>query len=448
MTAMPHKTYFIRTFGCQMNEHDSGKMASLLEGCGYRAASSMDDADVILFNTCTIREKAYHKAESEIGRALLYKRKRGSRIGVCGCVAQQEGTDIRRRFEHIDFVLGPDQLSKLLDLIESAEQGTPCTALDFIDDPHHPAFPHNIAAGTVVGGSAFVAISKGCDSSCSYCIVPKVRGREVSRPWDDILAEVRELSSRGAVEITLLGQNVNSYGGRLRRSDGSTPFTMLIRRIAEESDVKRIRFTSPHPRDVSQDLINLYGEQNKLCPHLHLPVQAGSDSVLKRMRRGYTRRRFLEIVEGLRSARPGISITTDMIVGFCGETAEDFDDSIQLMEQVRFDSMFAFCYSPRPGTHAAAELDDDVPMHEKRRRLELVLDLQRRIQLEKNEAQVGRTVNVLVIEKDGRDEDRLSGRAEDNRLIHFAGHEGLIGSIVPVKIIKASMHSLQGELSG
>lgn len=424
-----------------MNEHDSGKMSNLLEELGYVPADLIEDADLVLFNTCTIREKAYHKAESEIGRASQFKAKRGAIIGVCGCVAQQEGESLRERFAHIDFVFGPDQLASLPRLIDQTTGGCFSSALAFIDDPHHPDFPHHIAEGKVIGGSVFVAIMKGCNCACSYCIVPKVRGREVSRAVDDIIEEIRYSVAYGAREVTLLGQNVNAYG-----KGGATTFAQLLRLIAKETDVERIRFTSPHPRDCGGDVIAVYADEEKLCPHIHLPVQAGSDDVLKRMFRGYTRERFMDVAGALRKARPGIAITTDMIVGFCGESDDDFAQTIDLMERVRFDSMFAFCYSTRPGTHAAEKYDDDVPQEIKQRRLGEVLALQRTIQKEKNDEQVGMTKDVLVIKKDDKHEGALTGRAGDNRLIHFAGQETLIGSIVPVHITHASMHSLQGEI--
>lgn len=444
MTAKVHKTYFIRTFGCQMNEHDSGRMATLLEGLGYAKSAALEEADLVLFNTCTIREKAYHKAESEIGRMSAIKAKRGSSpersrrvlVGVCGCVAQQEGISLKSRFGHVDFVFGPDQLASLPQLISRAEEGEFTAALDFILDPASSSFPHRVAEGTVHGGSAFVSIMKGCNGCCSYCIVPSVRGPEVHRPADEVVDEIVRLADRGAREITLLGQNVNAY----------PEFAALVRRIAGASTVERIRFTSPHPRDVDEDLIAAYAEEPKLCPHIHLPVQAGSNAVLKRMRRGYTREHYCAIVEALRNARPGIAITTDMIVGFCGESAEDFEDTIDLMERVRFDSMFAFRYSERPGTHAADALDDDVPFDVKRARLEKVLSLQRGIQRSSNELKVGSVLQVLVVKEDAREPGRLTGRAGDNRLVHFTGHASLIGDIVPVCITSASMHSLQGKL--
>lgn len=436
----PNKTYFIRTFGCQMNEHDSGRMATLLEGLGYARAPALEDADLILFNTCTIREKAYHKAESEIGRMGAIKSKRGSLVGVCGCVAQQEGAKLRKRFGHIDFVFGPDQLASLPQLIADAEEGTFTAALEFITDPNRYEFLHAVDQGPSTplrtGGSAFVSIMKGCNGCCSYCIVPSVRGPEVSRGADDVVTEVQGLVGSGAREITLLGQNVNAYPG----------FARLVRRIACDTDVERIRFTSPHPKDVDDDLIAAYADEEKLCPHMHLPVQAGSNTVLKRMRRGYTRERYLDIVDRLRSARRGMAITTDLIVGFCGETDEDFAQTIDLIERVRFDSMFAFCYSERPGTHAADELEDDVPLDVKRKRLDRVLTLQRDIQRANNEMHVGSLRKVLVVKEDSRGPGRLTGRAEDNRLVHFAGHSAMIGDIVPIRISSASMHSVQGEL--
>lgn len=436
-----------------MNEHDSGRMASLLEGLGYAQAPSLEEADVLLINTCSVREKPYHKAMSEAGRARAFKAKRGSLIGVCGCVAQQEGARIIDRYGHVDFVFGPDQIAKLPEMIAEAEAGRHSVATRFIEDPNHPEFPHAVAQGTVEGGSAFVAIMKGCNCSCAYCIVPSVRGPEVSRDADDVIAEVKSVVARGAKEVTLLGQNVNAYG---RGTD--TNFVDLLKRIASETEVQRIRYTSPHPKDVTDDLIELYRTERKLCPHIHLPVQAGSNAVLKTMRRGYTRERIFEQVDKLRAARPDIAITTDMIVGFCGETDADFQDTIDLMKRVRFDSMFAFRYSTRPGTLAADKMEDDVPLKEKQARLEEVLELQRKIQGETNAALVGRDVDVLVTgvnkKVDGPEKglrplggaSKLTGRAGDNRLIHFAGNSDLIGSIVRVHITEASMHSLQGEM--
>jgi len=423
-----------------MNEHDSGKMSNLLQSLNYVRADSIDKADVVIFNTCTIREKAYHKAESEIGRAAEFKAARGAIVGVCGCVAQQEGDALRDRFPQIDFVFGPDGLADLPRLIAHAEAGRYASSLDFIEDPNSLNFPHNIAEGKVTGGSTFVAIMKGCNCSCAYCIVPKVRGREVSRKAGVIIEEINSCVERGAKEVILLGQNVNAYG-----KGGDIDFARLIRLIAKETDVKRIRFTSPHPKDMDQDVIAVYAEESKLCPHIHLPVQAGSNNVLKRMRRGYTRETYFKLVEDLRKARPGISVTTDMIAGFCGETEEDFMMTVDLMERIRFDSMFAFCYSPRPGTHAAEKMEDDVPAAAKRRRLDHVLKLQRSIQTEENAKQVGMKKQVLVIKRDESGDSKLTGRAGDNRLVHFTGHEDMIGSIVPVRISWASMHSLQGE---
>ena len=424
-----------------MNEHDSGRMGSLLEGLGYVQAPALEEADLLLINTCSVREKPYHKAISEAGRARAFKAKRGALIGVCGCVAQQEGAKIIDRYGHVDFVFGPDQIAKLPEMIQAAEAGRHSVATTFIDDPNHPEFPHAVAQGTVEGGSAFVAIMKGCNCSCAYCIVPSVRGPEVSRSADDVIEEVKSVAARGAKEVTLLGQNVNAYG---RGTD--TNFVDLLKRIARETDAVRIRYTSPHPKDVTDDLIELYRTETKLCPHIHLPVQAGSDAVLKTMRRGYTREKILEQVDKLRDARPDIAITTDMIVGFCGEADADFQDTIDLMKRVRFDSMFAFCYSTRPGTYAADKMQDDVPKEEKQARLEEVLKLQRTIQGEANAKLVGKDVEVLVTGTDAKNDGKLTGRAGDNRLIHFAGNSDLIGSIVRVRITEASIHSLQGEM--
>lgn len=444
-----------------MNEHDSSKMRLMLASHGYVDAKEPEAADLILYNTCTIREKAHHKAISEIGRARLYKENRpDTLIGVCGCVAEQEKEALFERYPHIDLIFGPDQIWQLPTLIIKARRFGRAFALDLIDDPaayrflegpsrstsHEPPAFAGAAAGR--RATSFVSIMKGCNAACSYCIVPKVRGREVCRPPEEILGEIDDLANAGVREVVLLGQNVNSYDARRCKTKGDTRFAGLLRMISEETSIARVRFTSPHPRDVGDDLILEYAENKKLCPHIHLPMQAGSNNTLKRMRRGYTRERCIEIADSLRRARPGMSITTDIIVGFCGESRGDFDETIDLMEKVEFDSIFAFKYSPRPGTEAAEKFEDDVSEAEKDERLRLALDLQRGISKKRNEALVNTRHEALVYGSDRMKRGLLSGRLPDNRIVHFAGNLRLIGDIVPVRIKKANKNSLAGEVIG
>jgi tRNA-2-methylthio-N6-dimethylallyladenosine synthase len=445
MIAAPQKKVYIRTFGCQMNEHDTEKMYALLEGQGYLRTEAPAEADLLLYNTCTIREKASQKAHSELGRARSFKKARpGMIIGVCGCVAQQEGENLRRRYPDIDLLFGPDQIARLPELIAAAQSGCGASALALSDDPASHRFVEAIPAAGATPASAFVAAMKGCDCACSYCIVPSVRGREISRPADEIVREVRSLAARGTKEVVLLGQNVAAYGKR-SASPAAIDLAGLVRRIADETDIVRIRFTSPNPRDIGDALVAEYARNEKLCPHLHLPVQSGSDATLRRMRRGYGRERVLDIARKLREARPDVSITTDLIVGFCGETEHDFEETLSLVREVAFDSAFAFKYSPRPGTDAATRFADDVPAAEKERRLTALLALLREIGRDRNEALVGTRRDALVEGHDRMGRGLLEGRLPDNRIVHFAGHPNLVGTIVPVVITQAKEHSLSGE---
>lgn len=438
------KSVFIKTFGCQMNEHDTTKMLLILGAMGYSEAARMDEADLVLFNTCTIREKAHHKAISEIGRAVKVKASRPEMIvGVCGCVAQQEGEALFSRYPELDIVFGPDQLHSLPGLIEGACRKSRESALDLVDDPSRYRFIADIPKDAS-SPSSFVLAMKGCSCACSYCIVPSVRGREISRPADEIVAEVGGLARSGAREVTLLGQNVSAYRSESgRRGDG---LAVLIRRISDETGIERIRFTSPHPLFISDELIEEFANNEKLCQHIHLPVQAGSNGVLERMRRGYTREVFIEKALKLREARRGMSITSDLIVGFCGETEADFEETLDLVRRVGFDSAFAFKYSPRPGTEAAENFEDDVAQVDKERRLDDLLTLQRNMSRSKNEALVGDLDSVLAIGTDRMNRGLVTGRRADNRIVHFAGNSDLIGDIVPVRITGANDNSLHGEL--
>ena len=445
----PDKRLYIRTFGCQMNEHDSAKIRNMLAPYGYSSADKPEDADLILFNTCTIREKAHHKAMSEIGRALAYKKKRpGLLIGVCGCVAQEEKEAIFERYSHVDLIFGPDQIHRLPELINDAKTSGRSSALELVDDPSKYVFLglKSQVSGLKFQVSSFVSIMKGCNCACSYCIVPSVRGREVCRAEDEIIREINVLATSGTKEVVLLGQNVSAYKGHGSWVKGQGLFSNLLRRVSDETPVERIRFVSPHPRDVGEDLIREYAENKKLMPHIHLPVQAGNNDILRKMRRGYTRERYIEICDALKKTNPGFSITTDLIVGFCGETRGQFEETLDLMRRVKFDSCFAFKYSPRPGTEAFKKFPDDVPLSEKEERLEKLLSLQREMSFASNEALIGSSVSVLAAEFDKMNRGMITGRLPDNRVAHFPGKEGHIGNIIQLRIVGAYANSLKGEI--
>lgn len=440
----PKKVY-IETHGCQMNVDDSLRMAKGVAPLGYQATERAEDADLILINTCSVREKASHKAHSAVGRYYPLKALKPNMIlGLVGCQAQVEGEKLLKRFDHLDFVLGPDQIASLSQVVEKVEKGEGRSLnqtqrikpADFqfvelnLDAEEHPH-------------SAFVTIMKGCDNFCSFCIVPFVRGREVSRPSREIVDEIKKLTAHGVKEVTLLGQNVNSYGSK---NSGETSFANLLRKIAEESSLERIRFTTSHPKDVGQDLMEAFRDLHTLAKHIHLPVQAGSNSVLQRMYRTYTREEYLKIVEGLRKACPEIAITTDLIVGFPGETEADFEETLNLMEEVRFDAAFSFCYSPRPHTTASRYFKDDVDPKLKEERLQRLQDKQKKITFAKNEACVGKYYDVLV-EGESKLGESLQGRSTHNRIVHFSSTDPtLIGKIVKVKIQRATPMTLIGEI--
>lgn len=427
-----------------MNEHDSDKMRLMLAHLGYESCDDPFEASLILYNTCTIREKAYHKAVSELGRAREYKIRRPDVIiGVCGCVAQQDGDALLSRFRYVDLVFGPDQISQLPTLL-AASRSKQAKALDLINDREEYTFIDEVPT-TTQGPCAFVSIMKGCNCACSYCIVPSVRGREVCRSPDEILAEVRALCEIGVKEITLLGQNVNAYRDPTCEGKRGSGLAPLIKKLSAESSIMRLRFQSPHPRDVDDALIEEYRDNEKLMPHMHLPVQSGSNSVLARMRRGYTRERYIEIVDALRAARPNISISTDFIAGFCGESAEEFEETLDLTRRIEFDSCFAFKYSPRRGTEAF-DFADDVSSIEKDRRLEAILHQHRDVAKRKNVALIGRSELALAYEIDKMKGSLISGRLPSNRIVHFSGDEDSIGRLVQVKIVGANVNSLMGEV--
>ncbi len=437
------KKLYIRTFGCQMNEYDSDKMADVLAaGEEIVKTDTPEDADIILFNTCSVREKAQERVFHDLGRVKNLKHRNPNLvIGVGGCVASQEGAAIVQRAPYVDVVFGPQTLHRLPQLIAARkESGKSQVDISF---PEIEKFD-NMPPARVEGSSAFVSIMEGCSKYCTFCVVPYTRGEEVSRPLDDVLAEVAGLEAQGVREITLLGQNVNAYQGRM--SDGETAdLALLIELIAEFPGVERIRYTTSHPREVTQRLIDVYARIPKLVSHLHLPVQAGSDRILAAMKRGYTAIEYKSLVRKLRAARPNLSLSSDFIVGFPGETEEDFEKTMQLIEDVVFDASFSFTYSARPGT-PAADLADDTPQEVKLKRL---MRLQKRIEemaYEVSQGMVGTVQRVLVEGHARKDEAELAGRTENNRVVNFAGQARLIGQYVDVTITAAQPHSLRGEI--
>jgi tRNA-2-methylthio-N6-dimethylallyladenosine synthase len=445
---MPKKV-FIRTFGCQMNEYDSDKMADLLAGAeGVVKTDNPEDADIILFNTCSVREKPQEKVFHELGRVRKLKEKNpGLLIGVGGCVASQEGGAIVERAPYVDLVFGPQTLHRLPELIAARRSsGKAQVDVSFPEIEKFDSLPMERVARVEgeAGSSAFVSIMEGCSKFCSFCIVPYTRGEEVSRPLDDVLAEVQALIAQGVKEVTLLGQNVNAYRGLTAEGD-TVDLAFLIETLATIPQIERIRYTTSHPREMTQRLIDVHATTPKLAPHLHLPVQAGSDRVLAAMKRGYTVLEYKSIVRKLRAARPDISLSSDFIVGFPGETAEDFEKTMQLIEEVGFDTSFSFLFSPRPGT-PAAEMSDDTPQELKSQRLQR---LQKRIEEQAfaiSRAMVGTVQRVLVEGRAKKDADELAGRTANNRVVNFKGSARQIGQFIDVTITAALPHSLRGEV--
>ncbi|MGZ5082021.1 MAG: tRNA (N6-isopentenyl adenosine(37)-C2)-methylthiotransferase MiaB [Usitatibacter sp.] len=434
---------FIRTFGCQMNEYDSEKMADVLAGAeGYEKTSDPEKADLILFNTCSVREKAQEKVFADLGRVRELKRANPAlMIGVGGCVASQEGAEIVRRAPFVDLVFGPQTLHRLPQLLaQRRATGKPQVDISF---PEIEKFDHLPPARTE-GSSAFVSIMEGCSKYCSFCVVPYTRGEEVSRPLEDVLAEVRHLAGNGVKEVTLLGQNVNAYRGTL--ADGEpADFALLLGQVAKLEGIERIRYTTSHPLEFTQRLIDAYARLPRLVSQVHLPVQSGSDRVLAAMKRNYTAMEYRSIIRRLRAARPGISISSDFIVGFPGETEADFEATMKLVEDVRFDGSFSFIYSQRPGT-PAANLADDTPHSVKLERLQR---LQKRIQglsEEYSRAMVGTRQRVLVEGVSRKDSSELAARTDNNRVVNFAGPPSLMGRFVDLDITYAYPHSLRGRL--
>jgi len=438
--AMNEKHLFIETFGCQMNVNDSERIVTMLADLGYTPTATPTDADMILLNTCSVRGGAEEKVYKRLSHLRsLKKAKNGLILGVGGCVAQQEGDHLLLKFPWLDLVFGTHNLHLLPDMVRGAENGERRCETAFIDnDKRLDLFPPVKGASRL---SRFVTVMQGCDNYCSYCIVPYVRGREISRRSVDILDEVRRLAGDGVQEVVLLGQNVNSYG--LKSAD-EPDFARLIRLVAGVEGIRRIRFTTSHPKDMSDELIACFADLPKLCGQIHLPAQAGSDTVLSRMNRGYSREAYLDRIRALNTARPGIAITGDMIVGFPGESEEDFGQTLSLMEEVRYADLFYFVYSPRPGTRAA-ELPEELSREQKLERLERLQELQRRITREINESYLG-TIQAVMVEGEGKRPGQVSGRADSGRIINFPGDQDLIGSFVTVRIVAAYQNSLLGEL--
>jgi tRNA-2-methylthio-N6-dimethylallyladenosine synthase len=444
------KKLYIRTFGCQMNEYDSDRMADVL-GVDEELTRTdrPEDADIILFNTCSVREKAQERVFHDLGRVRQFKvAKPGLIIGVGGCVASQEGEAIVRRAPFVDVVFGPQTLHRLPQLIaRRRESGRPQVDISFPEIEKFDALPH----AKVEGASAFVSIMEGCSKYCTFCVVPYTRGEEVSRPLDDVLAEISKLTAQGVREVTLLGQNVNAWRGELEKGSGGETgdFALLLECVHGIEGVERIRYTSSHPREMTPRLIDAYARLPKLVSQLHLPVQSGSDRVLAAMKRGYSVLEFKSIVRRLRAARPGLSLSSDFIVGFPGETAEDFEKTMTLIDELGFDGAFSFVYSARPGT-PAADYDDPVAQETK---LAWLARLQKRIDEQAqaiSQAMVGSVERILVEGVAKKNEAELCGRTDNNRVVNFAApavaRDRLIGQFVDVKITVAMPHSLRGEI--
>ena len=439
------KKVYIRSFGCQMNEYDAGKMADVMRAAeGYEPTSDPEQADLILFNTCSVREKAQEKVFSDLGRVKHLKAK-GVLIGVGGCVASQEGAALLERAPYVDVVFGPQTLHRLPQLLASSRTlGRSQVDISF---PEIEKFDH-LPPAKVDGASAFVSIMEGCSKYCSYCVVPYTRGEEVSRPFEDVLVEVAGLADQGVKEVTLLGQNVNAYRGRMGESGDIADFALLLEYVHEIPGLERIRYTTSHPNEFTQRLIDAYGELPKLVSHLHLPVQHGSDRILMAMKRGYTALEFKSTVRKLRAVRPDLSLSSDFIVGFPGETEDDHQKTLKLIEDVGFDASFSFIFSPRPGT-PAANLHDDTPQALKLQRLQQLQALLEGNAQRISASRVGTLQTILVEGPSRKSAAELMGRTACNRIVNFDGgplSARLVGQMTPVVITEALPHSLRGAV--
>ena len=436
------KKVFIKTFGCQMNEYDSDKMADVLGAAqGYVPTQNVDEADLILFNTCSVREKAQEKVFSDLGR-VRHLAKKGVLIGVGGCVASQEGAEIIKRAPFVDVVFGPQTLHRLPEMLNARKaQNRPQVDISF---PEIEKFDH-LPPAKVDGASAFVSIMEGCSKYCSYCVVPYTRGEEVSRPFEDLLVEVAGLADQGVKEINLLGQNVNAWRAPMGNTAEVADFATLLEYVADIPGIERLRYTTSHPNEFTPSLIAAYDKLPKLVSHLHLPVQHGSDKILMAMKRGYTAMEYKSTVRKLRAIRPDMAMSSDFIVGFPGETEDDFGKMMKLIDDVGFDNSFSFIFSPRPGT-PAANLHDDTPHDVKLRRLQHLQGAINANITRISESRLGTVQRILVEGTSKRDAGELMGRTDCNRVVNFAGQPRLVGQLVDVKITETRSYTLRGEV--
>ncbi len=428
---------YIKTFGCQMNEYDSQRILSVFNNYGFSKSETPQNADFAILNTCSVREKPHHKVVSEIGRLKKIKNRNPSfKIGICGCVAQQEGEKFLKHYPYVDFVIGTEAVSRLENILDLVLSGEKVSDIEIKDE--------NLSIDTFTrhaGTSAFLTIMKGCNNYCSYCIVPYVRGREISRKSNEIINEAKYLVHSGVKEITLLGQNVNSYGKNL---DENINFPKLLYMINKIEGLQRLRFVTSHPKDFSDDLLSAMKDIDSICEYLHLPLQSGSDNILKKMNRKYTYESYKEKILKTKEQIPGIAVSSDFIVGFPGETEADFEKSLSALREIEYESVFAFKYSPRPGT-TAAEFEDSIPEEEKNRRLNKLLNVQSEITSKLLEQYIGKVCEVLVEGKSKMDVDIYSGRNRQNRIINFNSNVSLNpGDIVNVKVTEAKKNSLFG----
>ena len=437
------KRVYIETYGCQMNEHDTERILRLLEGEHYLETKNAQEADFILVNTCSVREKPEHKVYSALGRYKQLKEKRGTIIGVAGCVAQQEGDRLLERIPYLDLVIGTHAVPLLPQLLQKVEVSGERVCETTFD-------PEGIYLKTILPQALFhrvksyVTIMQGCDHFCSFCIVPYVRGREKSRPSGEILGEIERLAEMGVKEVCLLGQNVNGYG---KGSEGELGFSELLERIDEIDGIERIRFTTSHPKDLSEKLIRTFSDLKKVCEHIHLPFQSGSDRILQAMRRGYTRETYLEKIDRLRKRCPSIALTADVIVGFPGEEEKDFEETLDLLQRVRFDDLFSFKYSARKGTRAA-QFNNGIEESIKQNRLSILQEIQKEITFQKNQELDGTLQEVFVEGRSKQSDREVTGRTRSNKIVNFEGNLSLVGKLVSVRIAKAYPHSLRGEILG
>jgi tRNA-2-methylthio-N6-dimethylallyladenosine synthase len=452
------RRYLVRTFGCQMNEHDSERIAGLLEADGMVGAEDLDDADVVVLNTCCIRENADNKLYGHLGHLKSLKERRPDlQIVVGGCLAQKDRDAIVERAGHVDVVFGTHNVHRAAELLQEARHrgGPVVEILEETVASDHEAFPSALPARRELPWAAWVTIQIGCDNSCAFCIVPSVRGREISRSVDDITAEVSGLAADGVTEVTLLGQNVNSYGRDLalaarQAGDGARVrprFAELLRSVGAIPGIRRVRYTSPHPKDLRPETIDAMAEVPAVCEHLHLPLQSGSDRVLAAMHRGYTAERYLERLAAARRAVPDLAVTTDLIVGFPGETDDDFERTLEVVAESAYDSAYTFVFSPRPGTEAAERVDDFVPAEVTAERFERLRIVVERSALARHRGRVGRTEEVVVEGPSRKDPAVLSGRTRQNKLVHFPAGEPLRpGTYAEVLVTAAAPHHLRGDL--